>query len=61
MGNDGTKGLISLKKKGWITIAQDESTSTVFGMPKSAIESTAVNHILGIDEISDYIANFLKE
>jgi len=61
MGNDGTKGLISLKKKGWITIAQDEYTSTVFGMPKSAIESTAVTYILGINEISDYIAKFLKE
>jgi len=55
------KGLISLKKKGWITIAQDEYTSTVFGMPKSAIESTAVTYILGINEISDYIAKFLKE
>lgn len=61
MGNDGTKGLISLKKKGWITIAQNEYSSTVFGMPKSAIESLAVTYILGIDEISDYIANFLKE
>lgn len=46
MGRDGADGLKSMKDQGAITIAQDEDTSTIFGMPKAAIQLNAVDHIL---------------
>ena len=45
MGDDGAEGLLEMKKEGAITIAQDEQSSVVFGMPKSAIRLGAVDHI----------------
>jgi two-component system chemotaxis response regulator CheB len=51
MGNDGTLGLRLLRRAGCFTIAQDESTSVVFGMPKSAIEAGLVDTVLPIDAI----------
>ncbi|GAB1370561.1 chemotaxis response regulator protein-glutamate methylesterase [Candidatus Kapaibacterium sp.] len=55
MGADGAKGLLELRKKGWHTIAQDESTSTVYGMPKAAAENNSAIEILPIQKISDAI------
>ncbi len=46
MGQDGAKGLLDLRKKGIETIAQDEKSCTVFGMPKEAIKLNAAEHIL---------------
>ncbi|MDX2220643.1 MAG: chemotaxis response regulator protein-glutamate methylesterase [Burkholderiales bacterium] len=43
MGADGARGLLALRKAGGRTIAQDESTSLVFGMPRAAIEVGAVD------------------
>ncbi len=60
MGNDGTNGIIALKNKGWTIIAQNEETSAVFGMPKSAIESGCVSYIFSIEQISDYISKYFK-
>lgn len=45
MGRDGTEGLAAIKRHGGICIAEDESTCTIFGMPKSAIEK-GVTHIV---------------
>ena len=42
MGADGADGLLAMKRAGASTIAQDESTSVVFGMPKEAIDRGAV-------------------
>jgi two-component system, chemotaxis family, protein-glutamate methylesterase/glutaminase len=55
MGNDGTLGLRLLRRHGCFTIAQDESTSVVFGMPKSAIEAGMVDAVLPIDAIAGKI------
>jgi two-component system response regulator WspF len=41
MGSDGARGLARLRKLGWHTIAQDQSTSVVYGMPKAAAELKA--------------------
>ncbi len=60
MGNDGSFGLFKLKEKGWRTIAQDEQSSVVFGMPKAAIEAGAVNEILNSEKISDSITKYLN-
>ncbi|NLU33142.1 MAG: chemotaxis response regulator protein-glutamate methylesterase [Clostridiaceae bacterium] len=60
MGSDGTKGLIELKqKKNPYVIAQDESTSVVFGMPKVAIESGVVNEVAPLMEIPSRIMNHM--
>ncbi len=58
MGRDGAQGLLSLRKRGWPTIAQDEATSVVFGMPKAAISLDAAEMILPIDKIGPTIMNF---
>jgi two-component system, chemotaxis family, protein-glutamate methylesterase/glutaminase len=55
MGNDGTLGLLAMKRAGAATIAQDESTSVVFGMPKQAISAHAVDHVLRLGEIAEWI------
>ncbi|MBN2405018.1 MAG: chemotaxis-specific protein-glutamate methyltransferase CheB [Coriobacteriia bacterium] len=51
MGADGALGLKSLFDAGGFTIAQDEETSTVFGMPKSAIEAGAARKVLPVQDI----------
>lgn len=52
MGCDGAKGLLEIRKAGGETIAQDESTCVVFGMPREAIALNAANQILPIDAIA---------
>ena len=52
MGSDGTAGLSRMYAAGAFTIAQDEATSIVFGMPKSAIEANAVSQVLPLPEIA---------
>jgi len=56
MGNDGTLGLRLLKRHGCFVIAQDEPSSVVYGMPKSAIEAGVVDVVLPLGEIADRIA-----
>jgi two-component system chemotaxis response regulator CheB len=46
MGNDGASGLLEMKKTGAVTIAQDEASCVVFGMPKEAIGLGAVDRVL---------------
>jgi len=58
MGDDGAKGLLEMKESGAFTIAQDENTSVVFGMPKEAIALGGAEIVLPIDYISNYILNF---
>ncbi|MCK4798354.1 MAG: chemotaxis protein CheB [Spirochaetes bacterium] len=55
MGRDGAEGLLEIKKNGGFTIAQDEKTCIVFGMPKEAINIGAVDVVLPIDKITDRI------
>lgn len=55
MGSDGAKGIKQMKNSNSHTIAQDEATSVVFGMPKAAISSNCIDDILSIDKISDRI------
>jgi two-component system chemotaxis response regulator CheB len=52
MGRDGADGLLAIAQAGGTTIAQDEQTSVVFGMPKEAIALGAAQHILPIGEIA---------
>ncbi len=52
MGDDGARGLGEMKDVGSATIAQDEATSVVFGMPKEAIARGAVNKIVPLDMLA---------
>jgi two-component system chemotaxis response regulator CheB len=51
MGRDGAGGLRAVQRAGGMTIAQDERTSVVFGMPREAIQLGAANRVLALDEI----------
>lgn len=57
MGNDGAEGCCKIKKEGGFTIAQDEKSCKVFGMPKAAIDSGGISEILPLNNI----ANCLKK
>lgn len=55
MGADGAMGLLDMKNAGADTIAQNEETCVVFGMPKEAIRLEAPNKILALDKIASYV------
>ena len=55
MGRDGANGLLSFYNRGMLTIAQDEASCAVFGMPKAAIALNAAQKILPINDIGDAI------
>lgn len=55
MGSDGARGLLALRNRGWHTIAQDQATSIVFGMPKVAIEAGAASEVLPLSRIGPAI------
>jgi two-component system chemotaxis response regulator CheB len=51
MGDDGAEGLLEMKRAGARTIAQDEATSVVFGMPKEAIARKAADQVAALNRI----------
>lgn len=55
MGNDGAQGLLKLRRAGARTIAQDEATCVVFGMPREAIELGAAAQVLPLGAIAEAI------
>ena len=55
MGNDGAQGLLAMKKAGSKTLAQNENSSVVFGMPKEAIKLGAADNIVDLSEIAELI------
>lgn len=52
MGHDGAKGIKAIKEKGGYTIAEDQSTAVVFGMPKAAIELGVVDKVAPISAVA---------
>ena len=56
MGRDGAAGITALHAAGGMTIAQDEKTCAIYGMPQAAVEAGAVDHVLPLPEIADAIA-----
>jgi two-component system chemotaxis response regulator CheB len=57
MGRDGAEGLLQIRRTGGLTIAQDEATSVVYGMPREAVLLGAAECILPIGEIGLALAN----
>lgn len=56
MGRDGAAGLLALRRRGWSTIAQDEASSVVYGMPRAALELGAAEQVLPIGRVGAAIA-----
>ena len=61
MGHDGAIGIKAIKKLQGMTIAEDQSTSVVFGMPKAAIEAGAIDTVLPLPQVADGILQCLKK
>jgi two-component system chemotaxis response regulator CheB len=61
MGDDGAKGMLEMKEAGAFTIAQDEESCVVFGMPKKAIELGAVDRVLPLSAIPAAVAGVANE
>lgn len=59
MGKDGVKGMAAIHDVGGKTIAQDKQSSVIYGMPKAAYEAGAVDQVLDIKEIGNYLVNDL--
>ncbi len=60
MGSDGTRGLKRMKMTGSYVLAQDEASSVVFGMPRSAINAGVVDKVVGLSSIADEIKNAVE-
>ncbi len=58
MGRDGARGLLSLREAGSVTVAQDQASCVVFGMPKEAIECGGAQIISPLSDIPDRIIEF---
>ena len=57
MGSDGARGLLALRRAGWTTIAQDQATSVVWGMPGAAARMEAATRTLPLADIAPVLAS----
>lgn len=60
MGKDGAQGTVKIKENGGITLSEDESTCTIYGMPKAAYATGKVDLVLPIGKIADEIVKIIK-
>jgi len=60
MGRDGAQGTVEIKDSGGITISEDKSTCTIYGMPRAAFETGKVDEVLPLHDISDAIIRNVK-
>ena len=58
MGDDGAKGMLNMRKNGAHTIAQDEASSVVFGMPKAAIDIGAAEKVVPLSGVTQALFSF---
>lgn len=61
MGSDGAEGMVDLKNGGSTTLAQNEDSCVVFGMPREAIRMGAIDHILDINNIAGKLMSLIDE
>jgi two-component system chemotaxis response regulator CheB len=60
MGNDGAAGTKKIKEMGGITLAQDEESSLIYGMPKAAKETDCVDMVLPLDSMASELVNLTE-
>jgi two-component system chemotaxis response regulator CheB len=53
MGQDGAQGLLTMRQSGCRTIAQDQASCVVYGMPRAAVELGAADYVVGLSNIAD--------
>ena len=61
MGRDGAKGMKALRERGWHTLAQDEESSVVWGMPRAAAREGAASAIVPLDTIGARVERAFKK
>jgi two-component system chemotaxis response regulator CheB len=61
MGSDGAAGMKNMLEAGAATVAQDEKTCVVYGMPRAAVELGAAQHVLPIDRIAGKVIQLVQE
>jgi two-component system chemotaxis response regulator CheB len=61
MGKDGALGTVEVKKCGGITVSEDKSTCTIYGMPKATYETGMVDYVIPLDEVSSLIHRIVSE
>ena len=61
MGDDGAAGLLEMKRAGAVTLAQDEASCVVFGMPRAAIERGAVDHVVPLEHMAARVLRYASE
>jgi two-component system response regulator WspF len=61
MGKDGAAGLLALRRAGWLTIAQDEASSVIWGMPGAAVQIGAADRVLPVSEIARAITERVRD
>jgi two-component system chemotaxis response regulator CheB len=52
MGDDGASGLMEMRQAGAVTLAQDEASCVVYGMPRAAIERGAADHVVSLENMA---------
>ena len=60
MGGDGADGMLAMRRAGARTMAQDEASSVVFGMPRVAYEKGGAERLISIDDIAYAIIQILN-
>ncbi|HON57528.1 MAG TPA: CheB methylesterase domain-containing protein, partial [bacterium] len=61
MGDDGAEGLLALRQKGARTIAQNEETCVVYGMPREAVERGAAEFVAPLEKIPYKIVELINQ
>lgn len=61
MGNDGAAGLLKMRQNGAHTLAQDEASSIVFGMPKEAIQLGAAEKVVPLSDVAQTLIHFAQQ
>jgi chemotaxis response regulator CheB len=58
MGQDGKEGVVALKARGALTLAESEESAVVYGMPHAAAESGALDELLPLERIGERLVRF---
>lgn len=61
MGADGADGLLAMRRTGSHTVAQDQASSVVYGMPAAAVALNAVDQLVGLDNMSEYLSSIVRK